>query len=82
MYSPPNLYQTIRTYYQKATEALPQSERRNMIPSQIMKNIYYHLLKLLEKKNFNVFHQKVEIPTFVQMSIAVKTLITEAVLSI
>jgi len=69
-------------YYQKATEALPQSERRNMIPSQIMKNIYYHLLKLLEKKNFNVFHQKVEIPTFIQMSIAIKTLITEAVLSI
>ena len=53
-----------------------------MIPSQIMKNIYYHLLKIMERRNFNVLDQKTEIPGLVKISIACKTIITEAVLSI
>lgn len=75
-------YQRAKNYYHRAAEALPPSERRNMIPSQIMKNIYYHLLKLIERNNFNVLDNKLEIPSFVKLSIAFKTLITEAVLSI
>ncbi len=69
-------------YYLKAAQALPAGERRNMIPSQIMKNIYHHLLRVLERRNFEVLQNKVEIPTLVQVSIAFKTVVTEAVLSI
>jgi phytoene synthase len=75
-------YERARFYYERASKILPPGERRNMIPSQIMKNIYYHLLKLIERKEFNVLHQKVEIPGIVQLSIAFKTVLTEAVLSI
>ncbi len=69
-------------YYRKAEQALPKSERRNMIPSQIMKNIYYHLLNIMAKKHFNVLSYKPEIPSLVKISIACKTLVTESVLSI
>ncbi|MBN2365268.1 MAG: squalene synthase HpnD [Calditrichaeota bacterium] len=75
-------YQRARDYYRKAGEILPTSERRNMIPSQIMKNIYYHLLQVMERKDFNVLQEKTEIPRLVQISIAFKTVLTEAILSI
>ena len=75
-------YDRAASFYQKATALLPDSERRNMIPSQIMKNIYYHLLKTLQKNNFDVLQHKHEIPNLVKISIAFRTLITEAVLSI
>jgi phytoene synthase len=75
-------YDIAHSFYEKASALLPTSERRNMIPSQIMKNIYYHLLKTLQKNNFNVLQQKHEIPNLVKISIAFRTLITEAVLSI
>jgi phytoene synthase len=75
-------YERAQRYYQRAAKTLPSSERRNMIPSQIMKNIYHHLLQIIARKNFNVLYQKVEIPNFIKLSIACKTLITEAVLSI
>jgi len=75
-------YQRAQTFYQQAAAALPTSERRNMIPSQIMKNIYHHLLQLMEHRHFPVLQQKVEIPNLVQISIAFKTILTEAVLSI
>ncbi|UCF65673.1 MAG: presqualene diphosphate synthase HpnD [bacterium] len=75
-------YNRAKSYYEKAAAALPYGERRNMIPSQIMKNIYFHLLKLMEKHNFNVLHQKTEIPRLVKISIAFKTILTEAVISI
>jgi len=75
-------YNRAKSFYEKAAAALPYSERRNMIPSQIMKNIYFHLLKIMEKHNFNVLHQKTEIPSLVKISIAFKTILTEAVISI
>jgi phytoene synthase len=75
-------YDRAYSFYHKAAALLPDSERRNMIPSQIMKNIYYHLLKTLQKNNFDVLQHKHEIPNLVKISIAFRTLITEAVLSI
>lgn len=75
-------YQRAREFYYKASDSLPNQERRNMIPSQIMKNIYFHLLNLMERRNFNVLHQKYEIPSFIKLSIAFRTLVTEAILSI
>lgn len=65
-------------FYQRATELLPTKERLNMIPSQIMKNIYYHLLNTLQKKHFNVLNQKIEVPKFVKISIAANTLLKES----
>ncbi len=75
-------YNLAREYYQKASRALPYTERRNMIPSQIMKNIYFHLLKMIEKKQFNVLHHKIELPTFVKLSIAFRTVLRESLLSL
>ncbi len=75
-------YQRAKQYYHRAAEILPSSERRNMIPSQIMKNIYFHLLNVMERREFNVLQEKTEIPKFIQISIAFKTVLTEAILSI
>lgn len=74
-------YERAEYFYHTADKALPVGERKNMLPSQIMKNIYHHLLTLMEKKHFNVLHNKLEIPTFVKLSIAFKTLFTETILS-
>lgn len=74
--------QRAKLFYERAVQSLPNSERRNMIPSQIMKNIYYHLLHLLELRHFPVLQQKVEIPNLVKLTIALRTVVTEAVLSI
>lgn len=71
-----------KSYYDKASTNLPNSERRNMIPSQIMKNIYFYLLNLIEKQHFNVLHHKIELPAFVKLSIAFKTVVKESVLSL
>ncbi|MFZ0389127.1 MAG: presqualene diphosphate synthase HpnD [Calditrichia bacterium] len=67
-----------REYYDKASEILPRHERRNMIPSQIMKNIYAYLLHSMARNQFNVMYHKLEIPTFVKLSIAFRTLFTES----
>ena len=75
-------YRLARQYYDKASRSLPNTERRNMLPSQIMKNIYFHLLKLIEKNHFNVLYHKIELPTFVKLSIAFKTVLRESILSL
>lgn len=73
-------YQRAIHFYRKADKILPASERRNMLPSQIMKNIYFHLLKNIEKSKFNVLNHKLEIPTFIKILIAFKTLLSESTL--
>jgi len=75
-------YYRAKSFYQRASEVLPLSERRNMIPSQIMKNIYYYLLRQMAKTNFNVLHHKPEVPTFIKLSIAFKTLLKESIISV
>ncbi len=75
-------YRRAHNYYQKADQALPKSERKNMLPSQIMKNIYIHLLNLIEKNGFNVLNHKLEIPSFIKLSITFKTLLKESLLRI
>ncbi len=75
-------YERAKFFYRRASELLPRSERRNMIPSQIMKNIYFYLLNSIAKNQFNVLQQKIEIPSFVKFSIAVNTLVKETLLSI
>lgn len=74
-------YKRALSYYKKADKILPTSERRNMIPSQIMKNIYFHLLKSIEKSKFNVLDQKLEVPSFIKIYIALKTLVAESILT-
>ncbi|GAB4375848.1 MAG: presqualene diphosphate synthase HpnD [Calditrichia bacterium] len=74
-------YQRAKDYYRLADQFLPRQERRNMIPSQIMKNIYYHLLHFMEKRQFQVLHKKIELPNLVKLSIAIRTFFMETLLS-
>lgn len=73
-------YRRALHYYDQANFVLPPAERRNMISSQIMKNIYFHLLRQLARKHFNVLHHKLEIPAFVKLSIAFRTVVTESLI--
>lgn len=50
-----------RNYYQKALDVLPDIDRSNQISGLIMGEIYFTLLKEIEKTNFKVLHQRISL---------------------
>lgn len=60
-------------YYRLADECLPDTERRNMLVSEIMKNIYYQLLKKIETKKYQVMEEKIGLSTTTKFWITAKT---------
>ncbi len=50
-----DIAQLARSYYSRAREILPASERRSMIAAELMGSVYWRLLEKLEKRRFNVF---------------------------
>lgn len=60
-------------YYQRANECLPDSERVNMLVSEIMRNIYYRLLEDIKEKEFNVLDTPIRLSTFNKLWITMRT---------
>lgn len=50
-------------YYDLAERCLPDNERRNMLVSEIMKNIYYRLLLKIEENRFGVLDAPIRLST-------------------
>ncbi|MDE3066561.1 MAG: presqualene diphosphate synthase HpnD [Verrucomicrobiota bacterium] len=44
--------------YRAAREALPSEDRRSMAAAELMGDVYWRLLRKLERKNFNVFGRR------------------------
>ena len=44
-----------RQHYRSAREALPAADRRSMVAADLMGNVYWRLLRKLERRRFNVF---------------------------
>ncbi len=65
-------------FYRLADQHLPPSERRNMMVSEIMKNVYFHLLQTIQQKQYRVLDQVIRVPTPVKLRIAIKTALTRA----
>lgn len=68
-------YQAMRAhdFYKKATEHLPLTEQKNMLVSEIMKNIYFHLLRKIEENHFDVFDSRIRLSTPQKAVITLKT---------
>ena len=60
-------------YYQLAMDCLPENERVNMLVSEIMKNIYYHLLHKIKDTGFNVLEQQMKLSKPLKIWLALKT---------
>lgn len=60
-------------YYDIAEACLPENERRNMLVSEIMKNIYYRLLTEIEAQQYEVLEHPVRLSTPSKVWIALKT---------
>ena len=65
--------QRTRRYYQLATEALPPSDRKNMLVAEIMRAIYWALLEKMEQVQFNVFDERIRISNPAKLVITLRT---------
>ncbi len=54
--------QRARSYYEKASEALPASERRRLVAAEIMGAIYFDILTRIERRGHDVFSEVVRVP--------------------
>jgi phytoene synthase len=64
-----------REYYQKADDCLSENELRNMLVSEIMKNIYFTLLEKIENHNFQVLDKKIRLSSPQKVYITLNTLL-------
>lgn len=51
----------VREYYEKANNCFDKQDRKLLFPARIMQNIYFGILKKIEKMNYNVFQKKARI---------------------
>ncbi len=51
-----------REYYRAAQEALPPEDRKNMVASEIMAEIYSTILEKLKRRRYPVFTERVRLP--------------------
>ena len=49
-------------YYVKATASIPPAEKQLLLPARLMAQYYRSILRRIEKKNFDVFRQRVNLP--------------------
>jgi phytoene synthase len=51
-----------REYYGKARAALPATDRRRLVPAEIMGAIYFAILRRIERRGYDVFSEVVRVP--------------------
>ena len=59
-----------RSYYVKAAGYLTDADRKSMFPAETMGRIYYAILEKIEKRNYQVFDQRITISTLWKIGIA------------
>ncbi len=62
-----------RSYYEKALSNLPKIDKYQQRAGIIMAEIYFTLLREIEKSNFQVLHQKISLTPLRKLWIAWKT---------
>jgi phytoene synthase len=60
-------------YYQTAEAALPGSDRRALIPAEIMRAIYHTILERIEAARFKVFTHRITLSPPRRLAVALKT---------
>jgi len=51
-----------REYYRAAEAALPESDRRALLPAEIMRAIYHTILERIEASRYDVFARRITLP--------------------
>ena len=62
-----------RGYYDKARailEALPASDRRALLPAEMMRGVYARILDLIEQSDYRVFGARIRVPNLSRLAIA------------
>ncbi len=62
-----------RDYYARARAALPPGERRRLVAAEIMGEIYFGILRRIERAGYDVFSQVIRVPRPVRAWIAAAT---------
>jgi hypothetical protein len=56
--------------------ALPKEDARRFVPAEIMRAVYFELLRRIERVEFDVFSQLVRVPKPVQAGLAFRVWLT------
>ena len=64
--------QRAKNYYHNAKELLSTQDRPSMVASEIMGGIYYRILQEIEHSRFNVFGEKISLPGYTKLGLALK----------
>jgi len=64
-----------RQYYKKADECLPDYEMKNMLVSEVMKNLYFQLLNKIENQGYQVLDKRIRLTSPQKVYITLNTLL-------
>jgi phytoene/squalene synthetase len=59
-----------RDYYGRAWRGLPSADHRSLFAAEIMGHTYFALLRAIEARRFDVFGERVVVPTHRRVAIA------------
>lgn len=59
-----------REYFERANDCFAPEDRKLLFPARIMQNIYFGILKKIEKMNYNVFRKKASVSKIKKLYIA------------
>jgi 15-cis-phytoene synthase len=62
-----------RHYFRRAAQALPPHEARRLVPAEMMRAIYFALLRRIERRDFDVFSARVSVPPAERAKVALAT---------
>lgn len=54
--------QRARKFYQQATHLIPPADKMNLVAAEIMRAIYFEILKRIERRGYDVFSEVVRVP--------------------
>ena len=65
--------QRARSYFQRATDALPRQDARRFLAAEIMRAVYWEMLQRIERANYDVFTSviRVDRPTQARLAVGV-----------
>lgn len=65
-----------RSHFEAAAAALPEDDRRHLVPAEVMAAIYRRLLRRIEDSGFAVFGRRIGVPRLTQIGIALRARVT------
>ena len=64
--------QRARQFYAAAAQAMPHAESRKLVAAEIMGGIYFEILQRIERRDYDVFSERVRVPKLQRARIALR----------